>query len=108
MSGSKMSSEIREQPEVLERILDEGWNEILETTHTKSYGSLREASEQVREDILSFKEQNGLDRIGWSKASLDSASVAAPGGARRRVRTRQIAANRARSATSWSTVAVSP
>jgi myo-inositol-1-phosphate synthase len=63
MSGSKMSSEIREQPEVLERILDEGWDEILEATHTKSYGSLREASEQVREDIRSFKEQNGLDRV---------------------------------------------
>ena len=38
-------------------------------------------------------------RIDWSRASLDSASVAAPGGARRRARTRQIAANRARSAT---------
>jgi len=47
-------------------------------------------------------------QIDWSRASIDSASVAAPGGARRRVRTRQIAANRARSATSWSTVAVSP
>ncbi len=47
-------------------------------------------------------------RIDWSRASLDSASVAAPGGARRRARTRQIAANRARSAISWSTGAVSP
>jgi transposase len=47
-------------------------------------------------------------RIDWSTASLDSASVAALGGARRRARTRQIAANRARSAISWSTGAVSP
>ena len=47
------------------------------------------------------------DRIDWSRASLDSASVAAPGGARRRARTRQIAANRARSATFWSIGAVS-
>jgi transposase len=47
------------------------------------------------------------NRIDWSRTSLDSASVAAPGGARRRARTRQIAANRARSAISWSTGAVS-
>jgi transposase len=46
-------------------------------------------------------------RIDWSRASLDSASVAAPGGARRQARTRQIALNRARSATFWSTGAVS-
>ena len=46
-------------------------------------------------------------RIDWSRASLDSASVAAPGRARRRARTRQIAANRAQSATFWSTGAVS-
>ncbi len=35
----------------------------IEATHTKSYGSLREASEQVREDIRAFKEQNDLDRV---------------------------------------------
>jgi myo-inositol-1-phosphate synthase len=34
----------------------------LEATHTKSYGSLREAAEQVREDIRSFKEKHGLER----------------------------------------------
>ena len=34
----------------------------LEATHTKSYGSLREAAEQVREDIRSFKEEHGLER----------------------------------------------
>lgn len=31
-------------------------------THTKNYGSWREASEQIREDIRSFKAQNKLDR----------------------------------------------
>ena len=35
----------------------------IEAAHTKSYGSLREASEQVREDIRSFKDQNGLERV---------------------------------------------
>src|SRR3712207_6200405 len=34
----------------------------LEATHTKSYGSLREAAEQVREDIRSFKQEHGLER----------------------------------------------
>ena len=42
------------------------------------------------------------DEIDWSRASLDSASVAAKRGARRSARTRRIAANRARSATLWS------
>ncbi len=36
----------------------------IEATHTKKgYGSLREASEQVREDIRVFKERNDLDRV---------------------------------------------
>ncbi|MDQ4106978.1 MAG: inositol-3-phosphate synthase [Actinomycetota bacterium] len=35
----------------------------IEATHTKSYGSLREAAEQVREDIRSFKEEHDLDRV---------------------------------------------
>jgi transposase len=43
------------------------------------------------------------DRIDWSRASLDSASVPAPGEAKRPGRIRAIAANRARSATLWST-----
>jgi len=34
----------------------------LEATHTRSYGSLREAAEQVREDIRSFKEEHSLER----------------------------------------------
>ena len=38
------------------------------------------------------------DEIDWSRASVDSASVAAKRGARRSARTRRIAANRARSA----------
>jgi transposase len=43
------------------------------------------------------------DQIDWSRASLDSASVPAPGGASKPDRIRQIAANRARSAMLWST-----
>ncbi len=39
------------------------------------------------------------DRIDWSRACLDSASVAAKRGANRSARIRRIAANRARSAT---------
>ena len=42
-------------------------------------------------------------RIDWERACLDSASVPAPGGARRPAPTRRIAANRARSAMLWST-----
>ncbi len=43
------------------------------------------------------------DEIDWERASLDSASIPAPRGAKRPARTRRIAANRARSATSlWS------
>ena len=41
--------------------------------------------------------------LDWSRASLDSASVPAKKGALRPGRTRRIAANRARSATLWST-----
>jgi transposase len=47
------------------------------------------------------------DRVDWSRASLDSASVPAPGGAKRPARTRRIAANGARSATLWSTAGAS-
>jgi transposase len=48
------------------------------------------------------------DEIDWERASLDSASVAAPGGVKRPARTQQIKANRARSATLWSTETASP
>jgi transposase len=44
------------------------------------------------------------DQIDWSRASLDSASIAAKGGAARPGRIRRIAANRARSAI-WSSTA---
>ena len=47
------------------------------------------------------------DQIDWERASLDSASVPAPGGAKRPERIRRIRANRARSATLWSTEEVS-
>jgi transposase len=47
------------------------------------------------------------DRIDWSRASLDSASVAAVGGALKPGRIRRIAANRARSAILWSSVRAS-
>ena len=40
-------------------------------------------------------------QLDWSRASLDSASVAAKRGAAKPARTRRIAANRARSATLW-------
>jgi transposase len=43
------------------------------------------------------------DKLDWSRASLDSASVAAKKGANRPGRRRRIAANRARSAMLWST-----
>ena len=49
------------------------------------------------------------DRLDWSRASIDSASVPAKGGAappRRSAPTRRTAANRARSAMLWSTVGV--
>ncbi len=47
------------------------------------------------------------DQIDWSRASLDSASVPAPGGAPRPGRIRRIRANRARSAILWSNEEVS-
>jgi transposase len=42
------------------------------------------------------------EQLDWTRASLDAGSVPAPGGAKRRVPTRQIAENRARSAMLWS------
>jgi transposase len=47
------------------------------------------------------------DRIDWSRASLDSASVPANRGARRPGRIQRIAANRERSAIGWSTATAS-
>jgi transposase len=48
------------------------------------------------------------DRIDWSRASLDSASVPAKRGASLPAPTRRTAANRARSAILWSSEGVSP
>ena len=45
------------------------------------------------------------DKIDWSRASVDSASVRAKGGAHKPERTRRIAANRARSTMLWSSAA---
>ncbi len=42
------------------------------------------------------------DQIDWSRASIDSGSVPAPGGAKKPVRIQRIAENRARSAILWS------
>jgi transposase len=47
------------------------------------------------------------DQIDWSRAAIDAASVAAPGGATRPARIRRIAANRARNAIWWSTAKAS-
>ena len=47
------------------------------------------------------------DKIDWSRASLDSATVPAKGGAPRPGPIRRIAANRAASATWWSTATAS-
>jgi transposase len=43
------------------------------------------------------------DRIDWTRAAVDSATVPSPGGAKKPGRIRRIAANRERSATWWST-----
>jgi len=43
------------------------------------------------------------DQIDWNRASVDSTSVPAPGGAKVLAGTRRTAANRARSAMLWST-----
>jgi len=47
------------------------------------------------------------DEIDWHRASLDSASVPAPGGAKRPARIRRIKERRAQSAMLWSTGGVS-
>jgi transposase len=47
-----------------------------------------------------------VGQIDWERASLDSASVPAPGGASRLARIQPIAASWARSAMSWSTAVV--
>jgi glutamine---fructose-6-phosphate transaminase (isomerizing) len=43
MADSQMSAEIREQPEVLQRILDEGWTEVRSAARALREGGLRSA-----------------------------------------------------------------
>jgi myo-inositol-1-phosphate synthase len=44
-------------------VFDARYVSRLAATHTKDYGSMREAAEQVREDIRSFKHRHELDRV---------------------------------------------
>lgn len=44
-------------------VFDQRYLANLDATHVKSYGSLREAAEQVREDIRTFREEHGLSRV---------------------------------------------
>jgi myo-inositol-1-phosphate synthase len=56
---------VREELKAIEpfpAVFDARYVAKLDATHTKGYGSLREATEQVREDIRSFKEEHGLER----------------------------------------------
>ncbi len=55
--------------------------------------------ERLREALLDRLGQ--ADKIDWQRASLDSASVPAPGGAKRPGRTQRTAGNRAPSAILW-------
>src|SRR6185436_4011024 len=48
------------------------------------------------------------DRIDWSRASIDAATVASPGGAKKPERIQRIEANRARNAILWSRAKASP
>jgi transposase len=59
--------------------------------------------ERLRHELLD--RLGDADRIDWSRAALDSASVPAKKGAARPARIRRTARNRARSATWWSTAA---
>ena len=43
MADSKMSAEIREQPEVLHHIVDEGWAEVKSAARTLREGGFRSA-----------------------------------------------------------------
>jgi myo-inositol-1-phosphate synthase len=56
---------VRDELEVVRpfpAVFDPRYVARLTATHTKSYDSLREAAEQVREDIRAFKEAHGLER----------------------------------------------
>ena len=57
--------------------------------------------ERLHQELLRRLQE--ADKLDWSRASLDSASVAAKRGAKRPGRIQRIAANRAASAMWWST-----
>jgi transposase len=57
--------------------------------------------ERLHQELLTRLQ--GADKLDWSRASLDSASIAAKRGANSPARIRRIAANRGRSAMLWST-----
>jgi transposase len=57
--------------------------------------------QQVHQALLNCLGE--ADQIDWSRAAIDAATVAAPGGAKKPGRIQRIAANRARSAILWST-----
>ena len=59
--------------------------------------------ERLHQELL--RRLREADKLDWSRAALDSASVPAKGGANTPGRIQRIAANRARSATWWSTAA---
>jgi len=72
MSGSKMSAEIREQPEVLERILEEGWGEMLSATRDLRRGNLRSVMIAARgtSDNAARSTQNTSSRCCWGYPRL--------------------------------------
>ncbi len=57
--------------------------------------------DRLHQELL--RRLQAADQLDWSRATVDSASVAAKGGATRPARIHRIAANRAASATWWST-----
>ena len=52
-----------QQVKPLTAVFDERYVHKLEGSHTRSYDSLREAAEQLRQDIRDFKAGNDLDRV---------------------------------------------
>src|SRR5260370_23863306 len=70
------------------------WRRLRDWQHAGVWTRLHRALLQCLQDA---------GQIDWERASLDSASVPAPGGANRPARLRQIAASWGRSAMSWAT-----
>jgi len=78
-----------------------GWGS--ETTCWRRLRDWQEAGVWQRLERELLDRLGDADAIDWSRAALDSTTVPAKRGAKRPARLRQIAANRARSATWWST-----